>query len=247
MREYYERYWSEAGYNPRRDDTPDYLRLLFERYVQPEDDCLDLGCGDGGSSGFYLTEHSRSYVGVDVAQNAIELAQARGLDAVQIDDASSLPFADETFDVVVCSEVLQNVFEPHRAAAEVRRVLRPGGRFIVTVPNAAYWRDRVDALFGVWQPGGDDRAREEPWRSPPIRFFRPATLRRMLESAGFDGVELIGLPFPLLGRVPLLRRFSRRAGVVSRAAARSWPSLFAHGIGAVAVRGTFRPSVAAPN
>jgi methionine biosynthesis protein MetW len=160
VREYYERYWSEAGYNPRRDDTPDYLRLLFERYVQPDDACLDLGCGDGGSSGFYLTDHSRSYVGVDVAQNAIELAKARGFDVVRIDDASSLPFADESFDVVVCSEVLQNVFEPQLAAGEARRVLRPRGRFIVTVPNAAYWRDRVDALFGVWQPGGDDRARE---------------------------------------------------------------------------------------
>jgi len=241
VRDYYERYWSEAGYNPRRDDTSEYLRQLFDRYVGPDDDCLDLGCGDGGSSGFYLTAHSRSYVGVDVAQHAIELAEARGFEVVRIDDAASLPFGDESFDVVVCSEVLQNLLQPHLAVAEARRLLRPGGRLIATVPNAAYWRDRVAALFGVWQPGGDDRARAEPWRSPPIRFFRPATLRRMLVKAGFDHVELMGLPSPLLGRVPLLRRLSRRPGVMAGAAARASPSLFAFGIGAVAVRGTFLP------
>jgi hypothetical protein len=63
----------------------------------------------------------------------------------------------------------------------------------------------------------------------------------MLLKAGFDHVEVIGLPFPLLGRVPVLRRFSRRAGVIARAAAQFSPSLFAQGIGAVAVRGTFLP------
>jgi len=235
-REYYEHYWSEAGYNPRRDDTPDYLRLLFQRCVHRDDDCLDLGCGDGGSSGFYLTAHSGSYVGVDVAQQALEVARERGFNVLRIDDAASLPFDDESFDVVVCSEVLEHLFEPQLAVAEAMRVLRPNGRLILTVPNVAYWRDRVDALLGVWQPGGDDRARAEPWRSPHIRFFRPATLRRMLLKAGFDHVDLIGLPFPLFGRVPLLRRFSRRPGVFGRAAARLSPSLFAYGIGAVAAR-----------
>ena len=48
------------------------------------------------------------------------------------------------------------------------------------------------------RPGGDERARAEPWRSPHIRFFLPATLRRMLLDAGFDRVEVLGLPFPLL-------------------------------------------------
>jgi SAM-dependent methyltransferase len=240
LRDYYDSYWSDAGYNPRRDDAPDSLRLLFGRSVGPDDDCLDLGCGDGGASGVYLTERSHSYLGVDVSEAAIELAKRRGLEAVRIDDASILPFRDESFDVVVCSEVLEHLFEPHLAAAEAFRVLRLGGRLIATVPNAAYWRDRVDALFGVWQPGGDDRGRSEPWRSPHIRFFRPATLRRMLLDTGFDHVELVGLPSPLLGRVPVLRQFSRRPGVLARAAAQVSPSLFAGGIGAVAMRGPSR-------
>jgi len=238
VRDYYERYWSDAGYNPRRDNAPDSLRILFERHVAPTDDCLDLGCGDGGTAGLYLTEHSGSYVGVDVSEGALTLAKERGFEVVRIDDASVLPFGDASFDVVVCSEVLEHLLAPQLAAAEAFRVLRCGGRLIVTVPNAAYWRDRVDALFGVWQPAGDDRGRTEPWRSPHIRFFRPATLRKMLLDAGFDHVEVAGLASPLLGRVPVLRRFSQRPGVLARVAASAFPSLFAGGIGAVAVRTT---------
>ncbi len=240
-RNYYERYWSDEGYNPRRDGAPDFLRRLFGRYVGGNDDCLDLGCGDGGTSGIYLTEHARSYVGVDVSGAAIELAKARGFNAIRVDDASLLPFGDGSFDVVVCSEVLEHLLEPQLATAEAFRVLRQGGRFIVTVPNAAYWRDRVDALFGVWQPGGDDRGRTEPWRSPHIRFFRPPTLRGMLLGAGFDHVEVTGIPSPVFGRVPLLRRFNRRPGLAASLAAQVVPSLFAGGIAAVALRESLPP------
>jgi SAM-dependent methyltransferase len=179
---------------------------------------------------------------VDVSEAAIKVAQSRGFDAIQIDDASVLPFEAESFDVVVCSEVLEHLFEPQLAAAEAFRVLRPQGRLIVTVPNAAYWRDRIDALFGIWQPGGDDSGRTEPWRSPHIRFFRPVTLKRMLLEAGFDQVEVSGLPSPLLGRVPQLRKVARQPGVLARTAAQLWPSLLAGGVGAIAVRGTSRPS-----
>lgn len=235
---YYEHYWSDGGFNPRREGTPEPLRQLFQRYVNVDDECLDLGCGDGGTSGVYLAEHSQSYVGVDVSETAIKIAQARGFNAMQIDDASVLPFDTGSFDVVICSEVLEHLFEPYLAAAEAYRVLRPRGRLIVTVPNAAYWRDRVDALLGVWQPGGDDRGRAEPWRSPHIRFFRPVTLKRMLLGVGFDHVEISGLPSPLLGRLPYLRRLARRPSIPARTAAQLWPSLLADGVCAVAVRGT---------
>jgi SAM-dependent methyltransferase len=244
---YYELYWSKGGYghNAQTDGAPEPLRSLFQRYVHPSDHTLDLGCGDGGTSGVYLSEHARSYVGVDVSEAAVELAEGRGLTAMQIETAAALPFAAGSFDVVVCSEVLEHLFEPHLAVAEAFRVLRPGGRMIVTVPNVAYWRDRVDALLGIWQPGGDDRGRAEPWRSPHVRFFRPATLKRLLGEAGFDDVAVIGLPSPLLGSVPVLRNLIAGApGRGSRAAARVWPSLFAGGVGAVAKRGaaTGRPA-----
>ncbi|HEX5449919.1 MAG TPA: class I SAM-dependent methyltransferase, partial [Gaiellaceae bacterium] len=178
MTEYYRHYWSEQGYNPRRFGTPDDLRKLYEVYATSETDCVDIGCGDGGTSGLLLDQRANSYVGVDLSPTAVELATGRGLDARVIEDAAKLPFGDDSFDLAVCIEVLEHMYEPHLAVREVMRVLRPGGRLIATVPNAAHWRDRVDMLLGIWQPRGDDRGRSEPWRSPHVRFFRPATLER---------------------------------------------------------------------
>lgn len=235
-RDYYDRYWSEPGYCPCRDDVPESLRRLFEQHVTNTDECLDLGCGDGGTAGVFLAAHARSYLGVDVSEKALGLARKRGLSVRRIDDASDLPFPDSSFDVVVCSEVLEHLLMPHLAAAQALRVLRDNGRMIVTVPNIAYWRDRVDAVFGLWQPGGDDLGRAEPWRSPHIRFFTPASLRRMLLEVGFDRVDIAGVPVPILSRVPALRRLSHRPGHMAHAAASAFPSLLAGGVSAVATR-----------
>lgn len=234
--QYYERYWSDEGYKPSRDSIPTHLEKLYERYVGETDDCLDLGCGDGSASGPYLARHAGSYVGADISERAVHAAQERGLKAITIDDAGKLPFGDASFDVVVCIEVLEHLYEPQLAAAEALRVLRPGGRFLATVPNAAHWRDRVDSVLGIWHPAGDDLGRAEPWRSPHIRFFRPATLERMLMSVGFAHVSVVGRPVPLLDRVPLARRLNRKPGLPSTVAVRLSPTLFASGLTAVAIR-----------
>jgi 2-polyprenyl-6-hydroxyphenyl methylase/3-demethylubiquinone-9 3-methyltransferase len=231
---YYERYWTDEGFNPRRSETPAYLRTIFERHVNATDDCLDLGCGDGGTSGTYLHQSARSYIGVDISERAVELATRRGLAAQRIDDAAHLPFADESFDVVACIEVLEHLFEPQLAATEAARVLRSGGRFIATVPNAALWRDRIDMLLGVWQPGGDDLARNAPWRSPHIRFFHKKSLALMLAESGFSSVTVEGIPGPIFARVPGLRAVNRRVGPIATALNHMRPSLFAPGLAAVA-------------
>jgi cyclopropane fatty-acyl-phospholipid synthase-like methyltransferase len=80
--DYYERYWTDEGYNPRRLQTPPELERLYRQHIRPGDDCLDLGCGDGGASGLYLAEHARSYIGADVSETAVARAKMRGLDAI---------------------------------------------------------------------------------------------------------------------------------------------------------------------
>jgi ubiquinone/menaquinone biosynthesis C-methylase UbiE len=67
--------------------------------------------------------------------------------------AEDLPFADDSFDTVVCTLVLCTVSDPERALAEIERVLRPGGRFLFLEhvrsddPRVARWQDR---LHGIW-------------------------------------------------------------------------------------------------
>ena len=65
-----------------------------------------------------------------------------------------MPFGDGELDVVVCNEVLEHLLEPQRAAAEALRVLRPGGVFLVSVPNVAYWHgaDRIGGARMTLRP-----------------------------------------------------------------------------------------------
>lgn len=243
---YYDTYWSADGFCPSGETVPP-LRELFEAHIEPGFDCLDVGCGDGGTSGLWLDSHARSYRGVDVSAPAIALAQEAGLNAQVIDDAATLPFADSSFDAAVCVEVLEHVFEPQRAVAEIARVLRPGGLLIISVPNVAYWRRRADlALLGRWNPLGDELSTTQPWRDPHIRFFTRRALAGMLKSHGYADARVGGYGGTILGDIPLLRRLCRRHGgwavadwrpnPLYRLFERAWPGLFGYRLYAVARR-----------
>src|SRR5581483_8007533 len=100
---------------------------------------------------------------------------------------TELPFADDSFDFAVSIEVLEHLFEPQKAIAEIHRVLRPGGKLIVTVPNVSHWRNRVDlGVFGRWNPRGDHLSASQPWRDAHIRFFTVRTLGKLVEGCAFE-------------------------------------------------------------
>ncbi len=206
IKTYYETYWSPTGFNPKGYIKPP-LETLFRRHLSPGNRCLDLGCGDGRTCGTWLTNRGYTYVGVDVSETAVRSAQQAGLDAVRIDDAAQLPFADGSFDAVISVEVLEHLFDPKAAAAEMFRVLQPGGRAIITVPNVAYWRRRLELLLlGRWNPMGDEKGAREPWRDPHIRFFNASSLHHMLQAAGFSQVLVSGHAGAVLRDIPWLGR-----------------------------------------
>ncbi|MEA3255507.1 MAG: class I SAM-dependent methyltransferase [Candidatus Altiarchaeota archaeon] len=103
---------------------------------------LDLGCGEGTYSR-ELSLRKVSVTGIDVsldslkfAVNAAERINQR-LDLIQ-GDAQKLPFKTESFDEVMCLDVIEHVFEPNKVIAEVNRVLKPKGVFILSVPTPLY-------------------------------------------------------------------------------------------------------------
>lgn len=227
--DYYRHYWSELGFRPLGAPDPGALALL-DPYVGPGTKLLDLGCGDGRALGAWTSDRGAQYTGVDVSTTAIGRAQAQGLDCRAIESASALPFPSCSFDLVACLEVLEHLFLPQEAAAEALRVLRPGGLFVVTVPNVAYWRRRADLLLlGRWNPLGDDRAVSEPWRDPHLRFFTPATLLYMLQEVGFSPVRGGGHGGALLRDLPWVgRALGKSPRVLYRALERRFPGLLAY-------------------
>ena len=104
---------------------------------------LDVGCGTGG---LLAKVDGWRAQGIDVSLHAIRHCRERGLQAVQVASAQDLPFADESFDVVTCLDVLYHEdVEEDRALSEMVRVLRPGGWLVFNVPAFDVLRGGHDA------------------------------------------------------------------------------------------------------
>jgi len=158
--------------------TVDYRRLG----LRPGELLLDLGAG-AGRHAYGAFERGARVVALDRSEadakdcaaflEALVEEAGRGAAASMVGDALTLPFADATFDRVICAEVLEHVPDDRAAMAEVARVLKPGGTAAVSVPR--FWPELVCwALSDDYHlvPGGH------------VRIYRLAELRRRLRAAG---------------------------------------------------------------
>jgi ubiquinone/menaquinone biosynthesis C-methylase UbiE len=95
---------------------------------------LDLGCGTGLITRHIDLEYT---VGLDLNLWAIAKAGSHVKKGVQfvVGDAENLPLASDTFDVVVCTDVLEHLLEPQKAVSDIFRVLKTGGVLVGTVPS----------------------------------------------------------------------------------------------------------------
>jgi SAM-dependent methyltransferase len=173
-----ERY--EEHHRARRDDG-DFVFVpervpLFRDAVGRGKRVLDLGCRSGALTRHFLD--GNSVVGLDVDAAALEKAAALGIEPLQADVEQPLPLEDASFDAVVAGELLEHLRFPDALVAEIRRVLRPGGVLVGSVPNAFRVQSRLRFLRG--RPPEDDPTH--------LRMFSPAALRELL--AGFEGVQL---------------------------------------------------------
>jgi SAM-dependent methyltransferase len=115
--------------------SSDYERVGFIiDHVPSGSHVLDVGC-NGGTLGIHLLGPKKCRVkGVDVVPRLVEKAKKRGIFA-EVGEAEDLSrYEDNTFDCVLCCEVLEHLYDPIPAIREAYRVLKPGGRYIITVP-----------------------------------------------------------------------------------------------------------------
>ena len=137
--------------------TPDSNRRLIEAVVRlgalkPGDRVADLGCGSGAFSE-ELRTLGYSVVGVDISPKLIAVGRAKypGLELLE-GDVEDLPFATGSLDGILLSGLVHHFPDPSRCAAEVYRVLKPGGRFVAFDPNRMnpfmwLYRDRSSPFY----------------------------------------------------------------------------------------------------
>ncbi|MDP8960140.1 MAG: methyltransferase domain-containing protein [Actinomycetota bacterium] len=182
-----------------RNLVPIYLEpfardLLQVAALQPGDQVLDVGCGTGivarlataslGSSG--------RVVGVDVSPDMLAVARAySGSLPVEWEegDAHDLPFSDASFDVVLCQQVLQFLPDRLRALQEMRRVLRPEGRAVVSVWSSIQEAPGFGALaHALATHVGPESAAAV--RERGFGFSDPEALAAALQQAGFNNISV---------------------------------------------------------
>jgi ubiquinone/menaquinone biosynthesis C-methylase UbiE len=190
VRDYYEELWEGL---PAELHPPDVsLRRTFALdNVHAGDRVLDLGCGEGDFTA-WLAEAGAQVLGVDVAEAALRRARHRhpGVEFELAPIDGELPLPDGSYDVVWASEVIEHVSDTGRWLSEVRRVLAPGGRLLVTTPSHGRLRLALGGIERYSEPLGDH-----------LHLYSARSLRGLLEEFEFGQVQVRGAGGP-----PLLRR-----------------------------------------
>jgi SAM-dependent methyltransferase len=125
------------------NSTIRYINLFdtISNYVKPDDFVLDIGCATGG---FLKHLHSKTYrnlYGIDFSEPYIEESSKFSGIHFKKGSAESIPFEDNFFDFIVSDQVVEHLFDPNNIFIEAKRVLKKGGYFCVSVPNANRYQD----------------------------------------------------------------------------------------------------------
>lgn len=155
--------------------------IAFQHLPQPNHGAtiLDLGCGDGyWSEKFKKLGYNVSAVDGETVYPNIN-ADYQYKEMMLCDANKKLPFPDSSFDVVWCSEVIEHLSNYKFTITEIMRVLKPGGRYILTTPNSFFWLHYLLKIFGLsnndWQNEGH------------VNFFHIGDIKRIFSTAEIFG------------------------------------------------------------
>jgi len=216
---WYEAYWAA------KDDKVDHDRLdLMLAHVQPGWRVFQLDGGPGMLAERMVKERGAEVVMTDLTHEATARARARGLNASQLYIAEGdIPHPDASFDAVVSDSAIEHHFDPARSFDELARVLKPGGTFILCLPNIAHWRHRWWLARGRFP-----YVPATPSDFSHLRFFTLNEIRIWLQERNvtIEHVDGSASLWVRTGLYPAWLRRRRLRPWYTRLA-RRWPTLFA--------------------
>jgi len=156
---------------------------------------LDVGCATG-YLGASAKKNGNSVYGIEISEIAIEKAR-EVLDGVVEGNIEEMeiPYPEEYFDIIICSDVLEHLFDPQEVLLKLRRHLKKSGKLMISVPNVAHYSIRWMLMKGNWEYkafGLMDYGH--------LRFFTKKTMSHLLEASGYRIKEIspyISLPLPI--------------------------------------------------
>jgi 2-polyprenyl-6-hydroxyphenyl methylase/3-demethylubiquinone-9 3-methyltransferase len=157
---------------------------------------FDLGFGNGATA-HLLAAEGWKVAGVDPSREGVTYARASGLDLRVGSAYDDLATKFGRWPFVLCMEVVEHVYFPHRLARTLFDLCEPRALAIISTPYHGYWKNLALSLA----PGGWDRHHHPLSDHGHIKFWSERTLRSLLLQAGFKAVR-----FQRLGRVPALAK-----------------------------------------
>ena len=205
MKTYYEDVWAELPEDPK-PWAWERRRALLLAEVRRGERVLDLGCGAGRFVAA-LRDAGADPVGVELADAALERARrnVEGADLRALGADGAIPLEDASVDLVWCSEVLEHVPDTAALLSEARRVLRTGGRLLLTTPSHDLPRRALIALLRF-------DAHVDPL-GQHVRFYSRRSLARVLDTFAFEDVRIDAIGGPPGLRETLVAR-ARKARLV---------------------------------
>ena len=167
-----------------------YDLQIIASWIEPGARVLDLGCGEGDL--LHYLEKNRQVVGTGIERVESRVAHAieKGLSVLHGDiNAEILDYADHSFDYVILSQTLQQVYEP---AALLQELLRVGSRGIVSFPNFSHWRIRLQLLFKGYAPISKQLPYEW-YDTPNIRVITLKDFRKFSKEVGFKILKEVAI------------------------------------------------------
>ena len=168
-------------------------RRLFAREIDrlaltKSSPVLDVGTSTGTNLRVLRDLAFRSVEGLDISDEAIRYCRDKGLGLVRRGDVCAMPFANASFDLVLSTDIIEHINDDRQALSEIRRVLRPGGHALITVP----------AFPSLW--GLQDRVAHHR------RRYRMRQLLSTIRQVGFDVERAYHFNFLLFIPIWIARR-----------------------------------------
>ena len=158
-----------------------YDLQIIASWIEPGSKVIDLGCGEGDLLHHLISQKGVQGTGIELNEEKVARCIEKGLSVLQGDiNAEVHDYPEGSFDYVILSQTLQQVYEPDHL---IRAMLRIGQKGIVSFPNFSHWQIRLQLLFTGYAPV----SRQLPYQwfdTPNIRVITLKDFRKFVQEVG---------------------------------------------------------------
>jgi len=186
--------WMDRFFYPDYGDNwdDDRFRLEIERVMKPDFHCLDYGAGRGNVQQMNFKGKATFIAGVDPDEAVFSNPYVDEAKILPL-PSGRIPYADESFDLVYCTNVMEHVETPEATFREVARVLKPGGVFIAKTPNKNHYMPVIARItpvsFHKFYNGLRGRETHDTFKTQ-YKCNSPNQVQHYQKQTGFDLNEI---------------------------------------------------------